>query len=146
VQLPGGAQLNLPTTSLAYGLATYLGDGTAPAPPRRFTFDNMTFPTAGATLSPAAQGTLADVSQILQAYPNTRVRIEGYTDNTGSSQINMTLSQRRAESVRDALVSRGVPTDRIQAQGFGENNPVASNDTDAGRAQNRRTDLVVVNR
>ena len=134
LQLPGGAQLNVPSNSLAHGLGAYLGDNTSPAPPRRFTFENLTFPTAGATLSPAAERTMGDVAQILQAYPNAHVRIEGFTDNTGSPEVNMTLSQRRAELVRDALVSRGVPADRVQAQGFGQTiRWRATSSTPAGR-------------
>jgi OmpA-OmpF porin, OOP family len=129
VQLPSGVQLNLPTNSLAFGLANYLGDSTAPAPPRRFTFEKMRFPTAGATLSSQAETTLNEVADILKAYPNVNVRVEGFTDNSGSPQANMTLSQRRADSVRDGLASRGIDQNRIQTQGFGQASPIASNDT-----------------
>jgi outer membrane protein OmpA-like peptidoglycan-associated protein len=145
VQLPNGAQLNLAPNSLAYGLANYLGDNNAPAP-RRFTFENLRFPTAEAGLAPTSQAMLNDVAAILRAYPNVNIRVEGFTDNTGSPGINTRLSQQRAESVKSALVSRGIDQNRVQAQGFGPTHPVASNATPQGRAQNRRTDLVVVNR
>jgi outer membrane protein OmpA-like peptidoglycan-associated protein len=86
------------------------------------------------------------VAAILHAYPNATVRVEGYTDNVGTPAANLLLSQRRAVSVGQALISRGVQANRISTQGFGETNAVASNSTEAGRAQNRRTDLVVTGR
>lgn len=96
-----------------------------------------------ATLKPGAKERLAKVSGILLAYPDLHLRIEGYTDNIGSAPYNMQLSDRRAATVRDFLVSQGVSPANVSAQGFGESNPVASNDTAAGRQMNRRVDLVV---
>jgi outer membrane protein OmpA-like peptidoglycan-associated protein len=145
VQLPNGAQLNLSQNSLAYGLANFLGDANA-ATPRRFTFQNLTFPTAGSALSTDSQSMVNDVGAILRAYPNANIRVEGFTDNVGDTAMNVALSQRRADSVRNAIVNSGIGGDRITAQGFGPSHPVASNATNAGRALNRRTDLVVVSR
>lgn len=96
-----------------------------------------------ATLKPGAKQRLAKVSGILLAYPDLHLRIEGYTDNVGSAPYNMQLSDRRAATVRDFLVSQGVSPANVSAQGFGESNPVASNNTAAGRQMNRRVDLVV---
>jgi outer membrane protein OmpA-like peptidoglycan-associated protein len=144
LRLPNGVQLNVPANSMANGLAVYLGDTRAAAPPHRFTFQNLQFPTNGATLGTVSNTTMDAVAQILKAYPNARVRIEGYTDNVGDSGANQVLSQQRASAVEQALVQRGIARDRIAAQGFGQQNPVATNDTEAGRSQNRRTDLVVV--
>ena len=145
VQLPDGVRLNLAPGSTASGLAVYLGNPNAPAP-QRFTFRNLTFPTAGSGLAAPSQGAVNDVSVILKSYPNARVEVQGFTDNTGDAQANQALSQQRAEAVRTVLIQHGVAPDHVTARGFGENNPVADNGTPGGRAENRRTDLLVVSR
>lgn len=96
-----------------------------------------------ATLKPDAKEKLAKVSGILLAYPSIHLSVEGYTDSIGSDDYNQKLSERRADAVRDYLSSNGINTANIQAQGFGKANPVASNDTAAGRQQNRRVEMVV---
>ncbi len=96
-----------------------------------------------ATLKPGAKEKLAKVSGILLAYPALHLSVEGYTDSIGTPEYNMKLSQRRADSVRDYLVSHGISADNVQAIGKGEANPVATNSTAAGRQQNRRVELVV---
>jgi outer membrane protein OmpA-like peptidoglycan-associated protein len=96
-----------------------------------------------ATLKPGAQLRLAKVAGIIQAYPDLRLSIEGFTDSTGSEEYNQKLSEKRAQTVRDFLVAQGVNQQNISAKGFGEENPVATNDTAAGRQMNRRVDLVV---
>jgi outer membrane protein OmpA-like peptidoglycan-associated protein len=95
------------------------------------------------TLKPGAREKLAKVSGILLAYPGLKVQLEGYTDSVGSDDYNQKLSQQRADSVQQYLVSQGVPQDTMTATGLGKSNPVASNDTAAGRQQNRRVDMVV---
>ena len=95
------------------------------------------------TLKPEAREKLAKVSGILLAYPNLKLQVEGYTDNIGSDEYNQKLSEERADSVRDYLVSQSVPDGNISATGFGKSNPIADNSTNAGRAQNRRVELVV---
>lgn len=94
-------------------------------------------------LKPDAREKLAKVSGILLAYPDLKVQVEGYTDNTGSEAYNQKLSQKRADAVRDYLVSQGVAAGNITSTGYGEADPVADNSTAAGRAQNRRVQLVV---
>jgi outer membrane protein OmpA-like peptidoglycan-associated protein len=96
-----------------------------------------------ATLKPGAREKLAKVSGILLAYPGLKLEVEGHTDSTGSDEHNQRLSDRRAESVRSYLVSQGIQTASITARGFGESRPVVTNDTAAGRQQNRRVELVV---
>ncbi|HEX6881578.1 MAG TPA: OmpA family protein [Terriglobales bacterium] len=96
-----------------------------------------------ATLKPGARERLARVAGVVLAYPDLRLQIEGYTDNVGSDTYNMQLSEKRAETVRNYLVSQGVNANNITARGFGETAPVASNDSPAGRQQNRRVELVV---
>lgn len=86
---------------------------------------------------------LARVGGILLTYPDLKVQVEGYTDNIGSQEYNQKLSQQRADAVRDFLVSQGVQANNITSTGYGESDPIASNSTSAGRAQNRRVQLVV---
>jgi outer membrane protein OmpA-like peptidoglycan-associated protein len=104
---------------------------------------DVLFDTAKYTLKPEAREKLAKVSGILLAYPNLKVQVEGYTDNVGGEQYNLTLSQQRGDAVRAYLVSQGVSPDNITATGYGMSNPIADNATAAGRAQNRRVQLVV---
>jgi outer membrane protein OmpA-like peptidoglycan-associated protein len=95
------------------------------------------------TLKPEAREKLAKVSGILLAYPGLKLQVEGYTDNIGSDEYNQKLSEERAGSVRDYLVSQSVADANVTAAGYGKTHPVADNSTNAGRAQNRRVELVV---
>lgn len=96
-----------------------------------------------ATLKPGARERLARVAGIVLAYPDLHLQIEGHTDNIGSDAYNMQLSDKRAEVVREYLISQGVNANNATAHGFGKRDPVASNDTAAGRQMNRRVELVV---
>lgn len=100
------------------------------------------FETSKATLKPGAASQMDRIAQFMQQNPETKVIVEGHTDSTGSEEYNEQLSQRRAQAVSDALVERGIDPSRVQAMGRGEAYPVASNDTSAGRQQNRRVDIV----
>jgi outer membrane protein OmpA-like peptidoglycan-associated protein len=104
---------------------------------------DVLFDTGKADLKSTARERLAKVAGILIAYPDIRVEIDGYTDSTGSLEFNEQLSQQRAASVRNYLASQGVNSSAITTQGFGPSQPIASNDTAAGRQQNRRVELVV---
>jgi len=95
------------------------------------------------TLKPEAREKLAKVSGILLAYPSLKLQVEGYTDNIGTDEYNQKLSEERAGSVREYLVSQSVADNNISAAGYGKSDPVADNSTNAGRAQNRRVQLVV---
>ena len=106
------------------------------------TLSDVLFDTGSATLKAGAQRDLDQLAQALRDNPNTRVRIEGYTDSVGSAAYNQELSQERANAVADALRMRGVPQDQYETEGLGEGYPVASNDTPAGRQQNRRVEIV----
>jgi outer membrane protein OmpA-like peptidoglycan-associated protein len=102
------------------------------------------FASGQSTLLPIAEKTLSDVAKALLELPSqSRISVVGYTDSVGSSENNQRLSQQRAQSVRDFLVTRGVPSERLDAVGRGEEQPVASNDTPEGRANNRRVELIV---
>ena len=95
------------------------------------------------TLRPAAREKLAKISGIILSHPGLRLEVDGYTDSIGSEAYNMKLSEQRAGRVRDYLVSQGLAADNVTAKGFGKENPVASNDTSAGRQKNRRVEMVV---
>ena len=95
------------------------------------------------TLKPGAREKMAKVSGILLAYPGLKIRVEGHTDSIGSEEYNQRLSEQRADSVRDYLVAQGVSNGSVTAAGFGKTRPVDSNDTNEGRQQNRRVELVV---
>jgi outer membrane protein OmpA-like peptidoglycan-associated protein len=96
-----------------------------------------------ATLKPGAREKLARIAGVLLAYPGLEVTLEGHTDNVGSDQYNQGLSEKRATSVRSYLLESGIKPDLVKAMGFGESQPVVSNDSSAGRQQNRRVELVV---
>ena len=95
------------------------------------------------TLKPDAREKLAKVSGILLAYPGLKIQLEGHTDAIGSDEYNQKLSEERAGAVRDYVVTQGVPATTVTAVGFGKSQPVASNDTAAGRQRNRRVEMVV---
>jgi len=104
---------------------------------------DVLFDTNKYTLKPGAREKLAKVSGILLAYPGLRVQVEGYTDSTGTPEYNQRLSEQRAMTVRDYLVGQGINMNSVSAQGFGQNDPVASNASASGRQQNRRVQMVV---
>ena len=106
--------------------------------------DGVTFDVGSYTLRPAFRNTLDQVATSLIQYPNSLVDVYGHTDSTGSDSFNQTLSQNRAMTVMNYLISRGVPAARVRAQGFGETMPVASNATVDGRARNRRVEIKIV--
>jgi outer membrane protein OmpA-like peptidoglycan-associated protein len=104
---------------------------------------DVLFDTGKYSLKPGAREKLAKVAGILLAYPGLNIEVGGYTDNVGGDQMNQTLSENRASSVRDYLVQQGVATNSVSAKGFGNSLAVASNDNAAGRQQNRRVELLV---
>lgn len=109
------------------------------------TLEDILFDVNKADLKPGADRTLDRVAEFLNKYEDRELEINGYTDATGSEEYNEDLSAQRAQSVQEALVERGVSSNRISIEGLGESNPVASNETPAGRQQNRRVEIVVEN-
>lgn len=109
----------------------------------KVTLQGIYFDTGKDTLKPESDAALGQVAALLRAQPKLKLRVVGHTDDQGNAANNMSLSQRRAQRVRDALVQRyGIAATRLTAQGAGSLSPVASNATEAGRAQNRRVELV----
>jgi outer membrane protein OmpA-like peptidoglycan-associated protein len=144
VKLPDGTTLNAPTLGVESRLVTYLNDGTAVVTDETwFDFDRLLFDTGKATLQPQSQEQLGNIAAILKAYPKAKVRIGGYTDNTGDPAANLTLSQARADSVTAELAKLGVEASRLDAKGYGQEHTVADNTTEEGRQKNRRISLHV---
>ena len=104
----------------------------------------ITFPVDSSTIQPQFRSTLDQVAQTLASYNQTYVDVLGHTDSTGSDAYNQALSERRAGAVADYLTSRGVARARMGIRGYGESAPIASNDSEMGRAQNRRVEIKVV--
>jgi outer membrane protein OmpA-like peptidoglycan-associated protein len=104
---------------------------------------DVLFDTGSATLKPGAREKLARVAGILASHPDLKIEIEGHTDSVGTDDYNQRLSERRAESVRAYLIQQKIAPTAVDAEGFGESQPVASNATPTGRQQNRRVELVV---
>ncbi len=104
--------------------------------------EGVNFETNQAELRPESRATLDRVAESLRAYPELMIEVQGHTDSRGSAALNKKLSQARAESVRDYLIANGVAASRITANGYGPSMPVSDNNTDAGRAKNRRVELL----
>jgi outer membrane protein OmpA-like peptidoglycan-associated protein len=104
---------------------------------------DVLFDSGQFSLKAGAREKLAKISGIVLAYPTLKLEVEGYTDSVGSDDFNMKLSENRAGSVRDFMVQEGIVTSSISSRGFGKTMPVATNETAAGRQQNRRVELVV---
>jgi outer membrane protein OmpA-like peptidoglycan-associated protein len=104
---------------------------------------DVLFDTGQHTLKSGAREKLSRVAGILLAYPGLSIEVDGHTDSVGDDAYNLALSEQRAAAVREYLVQQGIPAAAIVARGFGEAQPVASNDIAAGRQQNRRVELVV---
>jgi len=124
-------QLNevLQTTDTPRGLVVNMAD--------------VLFETGKYALSQDAQLKLAKLSGMIQAHPGLNLAVEGNTDTTGSADFNMKLSQQRADSVREFLITQGTSPDTITAKGMGQDNPVADNNTATGRKLNRRVEIIV---
>ena len=109
------------------------------------TVGDVLFATGRAEVAAGGMRSIDKLAEWLKKNPTRNLLIEGHTDNTGSEDLNMKLSQQRAEAVRDQLVSRGVGADRITTKGYGPKYPVVANDSASGRQQNRRVEVVVLN-
>ncbi|HLK10201.1 MAG TPA: OmpA family protein [Candidatus Binatia bacterium] len=113
-----------------------------PAPTKIETLSGPSFDFNKATLTPEGRSHVDHAVQVLQANPSMRVVVEGHTDSIGSDAYNMRLSGRRAETVRDYMVEKGISASRITTRAMGKKDPVASNATAEGRAKNRRVDII----
>lgn len=110
----------------------------------KITFDSgLMFPVDQSELSTLSKQNLAELSETLKKYKDTNILVEGHTDNTGSDDYNMALSRKRAYSVEDYLAGNGIAKTRMEISAYGEMQPIATNDTEAGRQQNRRVEVAI---
>ncbi|MFK8082616.1 MAG: OmpA family protein [Granulosicoccus sp.] len=105
----------------------------------------VSFQPGGTSLTPESDNALAQLLALLKQNPQSRVRIEGHTDNTGPDTVNLRVSRERAAAVANFLMARGIPSDQLIVTGYGATQPIADNATDSGRAQNRRIEINPVN-
>ncbi|WP_447950883.1 sodium-translocating pyrophosphatase [Chryseobacterium koreense] len=147
IKLPNGDVLNIGEASQIASLANGIDkkDPTLLNQEKWFTIENLYFQTGSEKLKMGSEAQLDNIAKLLTAYPNLKLKLGGYTDNTGNSESNKTLSNLRAQSAKLYLMNLGIAADRIEAEGYGSQFPVcAANDTDECKAQNRRIDVRVL--
>jgi K(+)-stimulated pyrophosphate-energized sodium pump len=137
--LPGNFTLRGNRDGIESRLVGFL-ESNAPADKETwFNFDRLTFATNSAQLDmERSRNQLTNIAEILKAFPKAKLKIGGYTDNTGDALVNRKLSAERAANVKAAIEGLGIEASRLEAEGYGQEHPVATNDTEEGRAQNRR--------
>ncbi len=113
-------------------------------PGSTFSFNNLQFETAKADLKAGSYPILKNLVEIMKRKKELKIQISGHTDSDGETEANQILSQKRAEAVRNYLISQGIDAGRMIAKGFGENKPIADNSTPQGKAQNRRTEISIL--
>lgn len=113
-------------------------------PGTTFSFTNLQFETAKADLKTSSYAHLKNLVEIMKRKKDLKIRIDGHTDSDGEENANQVLSQKRAESVKNYLISQGIDASRMVAKGFGESKPVANNTTPQGKAMNRRTEISIL--
>jgi outer membrane protein OmpA-like peptidoglycan-associated protein len=139
-----GQELEFASNGIEAGLISFIDDKTSAIDQKKwFSFDRLEFETDSANLKPSSRAQLRNIAEILKCYSNVDLKIGGYTDNTADKAYNLKLSQERADNTKKELVALGVAPSRLTAQGFGEDFPVASNDSAEGRQRNRRIDVNV---
>ncbi len=137
--LPGGAKIDFAPNGIEGQLIAFIEDAARPVDKETwFNFDRLYFETGANTLSAESNPQLDNIAAVLAAYPKVKLKIGGYTDNTGSKEGNQKLSAARAENTMKALIARGVTADRLASEGYGDQHPVGDNATEEGRALNRR--------
>ncbi|MBU9843624.1 OmpA family protein [Rahnella ecdela] len=141
--LPDGKTINIPQKGMENKLITYIESTVQADQNTTFSFDRLLFEKNSSELDPASKDQLSNIVEILKAWPNVGLQLNGYTDTSGTDEFNMKLSQDRADAVRQALIDQGAPASRLKAVGFGSANPVAANDTEYNRSKNRRIEIQV---
>ena len=112
--------------------------------PRRYTLDNVYFETGKADIRPSSFRFIDEVAEYMRLKKDLVIEISGHTDNVGTPESNLKLSQDRADAVRNYLIKKGVASGRVTAKGYGDTQPVSSNDSESGRQQNRRTEVRIL--
>jgi outer membrane protein OmpA-like peptidoglycan-associated protein len=147
IKLSDGTVLNVGNNSVEARLFNFLNDANQTVSDDKtqgwMSLDRVYFNTAKSTLTAESQAQLKNIAAILKAFPNANIKFGGYTDNVGKADMNLTLSTDRANAARKAVMDNGIDAGRVSAEGYGQEHPIASNDTPEGRAQNRRVDVRV---
>jgi K(+)-stimulated pyrophosphate-energized sodium pump len=142
--LSSGVTLNIPENGIESNLLKFIEDKSKPVDKTTwFDFDRLTFETGKSSLKSESAEQLKNIAEILKAYPDVNVKVGGYTDNQGDANANLTLSSDRASAVKAELIKLGIDDSRLESEGYGVKHPIASNDTEEGRAANRRTSVRV---
>lgn len=134
------SEIEIPNTA-----GKYTSDLTIQIEPAKvYTLEDVFFDTGLSTLKPESYKALNDLVEVLKLKPAMVIEIDGHTDNTGTKEINQKLSQDRADAVMNYLIKKGISSTRLTAKGFGDSLPVADNDTEEGKAKNRRTEVKII--
>ena len=148
ISLPDGAKLKIGAGSSEAKLVNFLKDAsahvdTADKTKGWISLDRLYFESGKAALTATSKTQLQNIAAILKAYPTVELKLGGYTDNTGNAESNLQLSDSRAKAAMASLVSFGTAAERLKAEGYGQEHPIAKNDSQAGMALNRRIDVRV---
>ncbi|MCU0954999.1 MAG: OmpA family protein [Hyphomicrobium sp.] len=144
IALANGAEINATAEGVETKLINFINDQNAEIDKSIwFNFDRLTFETGSSNIAAESKEQIDNIVAILNAYPAVKIKIGGYTDNVGDPQANLDLSGVRATKVMETIVAAGVAADRVEAEGYGDQFPIADNSTEEGRAQNRRTAVSV---
>lgn len=142
--LPDGNVIDIPEKGIENKLLSFIRSDKPVDSELWFSFDRLSFEKNSAILRPDSNEQLSNIVKIMNAYPEVRLKLGGYTDNSGTAEVNNKLSGERAETVRQALTDKGVSAERLDAKGYGSLFPIAPNDTEENRAKNRRIDIQVI--
>lgn len=139
----GNGEMSFPLNGIEESLIAFIQSDKEAGKDNWFNFTKLNFETGSANIDATTMGEVDNIAKILRAFPNVKIKIGGYTDNTGDAASNLQLSQDRATAVKNALLDFGIADERIESEGYGQEHPVASNDTEEGRAKNRRIAISV---
>ena len=137
-ELSTGANLNFLEGGIEDQVINFIESNSVAGKNNLFNFKALNFESGNNSIDLNSMNEVKNISEILKAYPNVNIKVSGYTDNTGEDAANLKISTERATAVKSALVGLGISDARLEAEGYGETNAVASNDTEEGRSQNRR--------
>jgi outer membrane protein OmpA-like peptidoglycan-associated protein len=143
IKLPNDVEISIPENSFLRDVHKFVADA-SDVKPRTFVLETINFDGAAVKTSPETETATKVLCALLKAFPGVRLRIEGHTDNSGEEATNKRISLERANAVKDVLVKAGALAERITTEGLGSEKPMAPNDTEAGRAKNRRIEMQVV--
>ena len=144
LKLPDGSEIEVPEGSLEDQIVKFIQDDSQKVDKKTwFNFDRLLFDTGKSTLKSESQEQIEKTVAILKAFPKVKIKIGGYTDNVGDAKSNMRLSAERATVVMDVIVAGGIDKSRLESEGYGDENSVSTNDTEEGKAMNRRIAISV---